>query len=333
VFKGISKETKVGSLTALAITVLILGYNYMVGKDNPFSGSRKFYVHYDSAQGLAESTPIMYNGFRVGQVRKMALDKNSDKIVAKLEIYSDLHIPKNSKVRIESELLGGMKLKLLLGNSKTMAQNGDTLLPDYAKDVMSMVNEKMAPIAAGADSLLANLNALIRRSSVQKTFDALPELVHNVTATVNDLKLMLEGMKPGITTTVDNLAQFSRNLDGYGKSIEGGLKSFNRFSAQLDSVQLTQIMASLDKTVTALSGLVGDMQNGKGSLGMMMKDEALYKSLVQTNYTLQCLMNDIKQYPQKYLPMPWGKKQRKNAIEQSTKTNDCVPTPDPTKTN
>jgi phospholipid/cholesterol/gamma-HCH transport system substrate-binding protein len=324
VIKGVSKETKVGSLTALAITVLILGYNYMVGRDNPFKGSRDFYVYYDSAQGLVESTPLMYNGFRIGQLRKMRLDEKTDKIVATLEVYSNMVIPKNSKVRIES------KLRLVLGNSKTKAKDGDTLLPDYAKDVMSMVNEKVAPIAAGADSLLANLNALIRRASVQKTFDELPMLVNNVSMTLASLKEMIENLRPGVTTTVDNLAQFSKNLDAYGKSIEQGLKSFNRIAAQMDSIQLVQIMASLESTVASMSGLVNDIQAGKGTLGLLAKDEALYKNLVETNLSLQCLLNDIKAYPQKYLPLPWGKKQRQKASTQSKKTNDCLPAKDST---
>jgi phospholipid/cholesterol/gamma-HCH transport system substrate-binding protein len=327
VIKGISKETKVGTLTALAITVLILGYNYMVGRDNPFKSSRDFYVFYDSAQGLEESTPVMYNGFRIGQVMKMQLNEETDKIVTKLEIYSDMKIPKNSRMKIESELLGGMNVRLILGNSKDFARDGDTLIPDYAKDVMSMVNEKLAPIAAGADSLLVNLNALIRRASVQKTFDELPALVNNVSATLESLREMIENLRPGVTTTVDNLAAFSKNLDAYGKSIEQGLKSFDRLSQQMDSIQLVKIMASLEATTASMANLVNDIQAGKGTLGLLAKDDALYKNLVQTNLSLQCLVNDIKAYPQKYLPLPWGKKQRQKASAQSNQTNNCFPPP------
>ena len=95
-----------GSLTALAITILVLGYNYMIGRDNPFKGDRDFIVFYDSAQGLVESSPVMFNGFRIGQVRKLEMDDKTHKVMATLEVYSDLNIPKNSHCKIESELLG-----------------------------------------------------------------------------------------------------------------------------------------------------------------------------------------------------------------------------------
>lgn len=324
-FKGISKESKVGSLTAIAITALILGYNYMIGRDNPFSGSRDFYVVYDSAQGLIESSPVMFNGFRIGQVRKMRMNEESQKIVATLEIYSHLNIPKDSRVKIESELLGGVKLKLNLGRSKKMASNKDTLLPEYAKDVMSMVNEKVAPIAAGVDSLVSNLNALIGRASVKKTFDELPVLVNRVSGAIDNIRLMIENLSPGINTSINNLASFSANLDNYSKEIDKGLKSFSRLSEQLDSIQLTRITQSLEETITSVSKLMKGIEQGDGTLGKLANDKALYESLVQTNESLQCLMNDIKSYPEKYIPLPWGKKQRKKAAEKSNSSNICFP--------
>lgn len=324
-FKGVSKETKVGALTALAITVLVLGYNYMIGKDNPFKGSRDFIVEYDSAQGLIESAPVMYNGFRIGQVRKLRMNEKTHKVVATIEVFDNLNIPEKSHLKIESEILGGVKLKLILGSSKRMAKDKDTLLPDYAKDVMSMVNEKIAPIASGVDSLVSNLNALIGRASVRRTFDELPLLVHTVSETLDNLRQLIEGLRPGVTSSVDNLAVFSKNLDNYGKSINSGLKSFNNFTAKLDSIQLTRMMNSLEATVTSLSKLVEDIKSGKGTLGMLASDEALYNNLVQTTTTLQCLMNDLKENPQKYLPLPWGKRQRKKAMEKSSQQNNCLP--------
>jgi phospholipid/cholesterol/gamma-HCH transport system substrate-binding protein len=74
-----------------------------------------------------------------------------------------------------------------------------------------------------------------------------------------------------------------------------------------------------------MSSLIGDIQSGKGTLGKLAKDDTLYRTLVQTNQSLLCLLNDIKAYPQKYLPLPWGKKQRSKAMEKSKSTNNCFP--------
>jgi phospholipid/cholesterol/gamma-HCH transport system substrate-binding protein len=318
-FKGISKETKVGTLAAVSITVLILGYNYMVGKDNPLGGARDFVVLYDSAQGLADNTAVMYNGFRVGQLRKMEMDPQSGKIVTSIEIYSEVKIPKNSKIKIESALLGSTTLKLIPGNSKLMAEDGDTLLPMYTQDIISMVNEKIAPIAAGADSLLTHLNAIIARQSLTAAVDQLPVVLASLNNTIAEIQSTLAASKPGLTATLNNAAKFSSNLDQYNKSIEGSLSNIHRTTARLDSIELHKIGKDLEETAAALAVITRNIEQGKGSLGKLAKDPVLYDNLVKTTRNLETLAYDINHYPEKFLPLPWGKSQRKKAKRASEK--------------
>jgi len=318
-FKGISKETKVGTLAAVSITVLILGYNYMVGRDNPLGGARDFLVLYDSAQGLADNTAVMYNGFRVGQLRNMEMDPQSGKIVTEIEIYSEIKIPKNSKIKIESALLGSTTLKLVPGNSKVLANDGDTLLPMYTQDVMSMVNEKIAPIAAGADSLLTHLNAIIARQSLTAAVDQLPVVLASLNNTIAEIQSTLAASKPGLSATLNNAAKFSSNLDQYNKSIEGSLSNIHRTTARLDSIELHKIGKDLQETAAALAVITRNIEQGKGSLGKLAKDPVLYDNLVKTTRNLETLAYDINHYPEKFLPLPWGKSQRKKAKRASEK--------------
>lgn len=322
-FKGVSKEIKVGSLAAIAITVLILGYNYMVGRDNPLGTAREFYVVYDSTQGLADNTAVMFNGFRIGQLRKLEMNDETGKPIAMLEVYNKLKIPKDSRVKIESSLLGTTTLKLILGKSKELAEDGDTLRPDYTQDVMSMVNEKIAPIATGADSLLAHLNALIARASVQRAFDDLPIVLESLNKTIMEIQGTVAEARPGLSSTLDNVGRFSGNLQEYNKTITASLKSFEKLAGQVDSIQLTRIAASLEQTISSLSALTNGIASGEGTLGKLAQDKTLYNNLVKTTGSLECLLNDIKGYPEKYLPLPWGKRQRRKAKEASSATNQC----------
>ena len=318
-FKGVSKETKVGSLAAVAITVLILGYNYMVGRDNPIGGAREFVILYDSTQGLAENTAVMYNGYRVGQLRSMVMDPASGKVVAGIDIYNDIKIPENSRIKIESSILGATSMKLVLGNSKVLAEDGDTLFPMYSQDVMSMVNEKIAPIASGADSLLTHLNSLIARQSVAQAFDELPVVLASLNRTVLEIQSAVAAARPGLTSTLDNAGRFASNLEQYNKKIESSLGNLQRTTAKLDSVQLDKIGQSLESTVASLSVITKNIEQGNGSLGKLATDQVLYDNLVKTTKNLQVLTRDINRYPEKYLPLPWGKGQRKRAKKASEK--------------
>lgn len=316
-FTGVSKETKVGTLSAVAITVMILGYNYMAGRDNPLGGAREFVVMYDSTQGLADNTAVMYNGFRVGQLRNMEMDPQTGKVAAEIEIYSEIKIPKNSGIRIESALLGSTTLKLVPGNSRFLAEDGDTLLPLYTQDVMSMVNEKIAPITAGADSLLTHFNAIIARQSLTGAVDQLPVVLASLNKTISEIQETLASAKPGLIKTVDDAARFTSNLEQYNKNIEGSLKNLNRTTAKLDSIDLQQIGKDLKETAAALSVITKNIEQGRGSLGKLAKDPVLYDNLVKTTKNLESLAYDINHYPEKFLPMPWGKSQRKKAKKAS----------------
>ena len=63
----ISNETKVGSLTVIAITVLIIGYNFLKGKDL-FTNTVDYYAKYENINGIKVSNAILYNGFNVGNL-------------------------------------------------------------------------------------------------------------------------------------------------------------------------------------------------------------------------------------------------------------------------
>ena len=50
----ITKETKVGILTATAIAILAFGYNFMKGQDM-FTTSNEYFGKYDRIEGLFKS--------------------------------------------------------------------------------------------------------------------------------------------------------------------------------------------------------------------------------------------------------------------------------------
>ncbi len=320
----ISNETKVGSLAAITITLLILSYNFMVGKDNPLSTSRKYFIYFDSTMELGSSTPLTYNGYKVGQLKKLSYEKDRNQFKAIVEVFTDIDVPKGSHVRIETNLLGTSSLRLIPAAGKELALDGDELLPEYSANIMAAVNQKIAPIISKADSLLSGLNALVTRPSVERTFDQLPLILVSLEQTILEIKKSIVDLKPGVTNSMNNLAQFTNNLDEYARTIKTSLGSFERLSKKVDSIRIVELSNSIEATVASMNDLTNNLKNGKGTLGKLATDDKLYNNMVATTYTLQCLLKDIKAYPEKYLPLPWGKKQRKKAVEKSNITNDCV---------
>ena len=69
----INKEVKVG-LTGIAVLfILIYGINYLKGVDI-FKSSSYMYVRFQSISGLAKSSPIYADGYKVGTVSNLIYD-------------------------------------------------------------------------------------------------------------------------------------------------------------------------------------------------------------------------------------------------------------------
>ena len=75
----VSNETKVGALAAVAITILVLGYNYLAGRDSIWSTGKTYYAYFDDLDGLGKSNAIIYKGYKIGQVSDLKFfDQASD---------------------------------------------------------------------------------------------------------------------------------------------------------------------------------------------------------------------------------------------------------------
>src|ERR1700712_2752110 len=125
----ISNETKIGALTAIGITVLILGYSFLSGND-VFSRSNKYYAIYKSVDGLSVSKPVLVNGFQIGRVSSMKLWPDG-RTVVEFKIDTKYNVTRNTHAqRISTDLLGGKAIRFDLGDSKEEAPDKDTLQAD-----------------------------------------------------------------------------------------------------------------------------------------------------------------------------------------------------------
>ena len=82
--KKISNEVKIGVTALITILVFIWLYNFLKGKDL-FSRTAHYYVVYDKVGGLAESSPVEVNGYKVGVVQSIKfLDPESGRLLVTL---------------------------------------------------------------------------------------------------------------------------------------------------------------------------------------------------------------------------------------------------------
>ena len=319
IFKGLSKEFQVGTLTTIAITILILGYNFMRGKDNPFTRGKEFIVYYDSTQGLGVGTSVIYNGLRIGQLSSIDITDDGKRMEARFEVASSLEIPKDSKFQIQSELLGGQKVRLVLGSSKNYAEDGDTLIGTYASDQFSAINEQVLPIASKVDSLLTQMNRVLHHPGLDQALTELPGAMNELKLLLRDSRGMISSNTEYVEASLKNLAVFTDNLKEYNKAIRLTLNRIDKSTEGLDTFKIARVLEHSDSLISGLNSLTNQIKSGKGTMGKLVYDNTLYQNLSSTTDELNRILRDLKRYPEKYVPVPFTKRQRKHAKELSLK--------------
>ncbi len=317
ILKGLSKEFQVGALTAVAITVLILGFNFMRGKDNPFKSGTDIVVYYERAQGLSIGTSVMFNGLRIGQLSSLDITEDGKNIEAIFEIGSSLNIPKDSKMEIQSEILGGQKVRLVMGKSKEFIDDGDVLMGSYAQDQFSAINEQIVPLASKADSLLSTMNGFFQHPGLNRALEELPVAVGSVTQLLMKTQELLAVNEEALTRTVSNIDQFAGYLDTYRIAINNTLSRLDKTTAGLEDIHLASSVQRIDTFTAHLNQISGQLISGSGTVSKLLYSDSLHNSLTDVSDELNRVLRDLKMYPEKYIPVPGTKRQRRKAKKAS----------------
>jgi len=302
----IANETKVGILAAFSIALLIIGYNFLKG-NAIFSTETVLYAKYTHVDGLGVSKPVLINGFQIGRVDKLQLQPDGT-ILATLKIKGKYEIPKNSIARLEStDLLGSKAIVMALGTGRDFAQDGDTLNANVEKNLMEAVQpvqKKAEAIIGKMDSILTSINSIVNpnfQKNVDKSFTSIAATLASLEATSKKVDNMVgvEGSK--ISVILTNAESISSNLKANNAKINSIMNNINSITDQVAAANFKQTIENANKAVADLQGVVNKMNNGNGTLGLLLNDSKMYDNLNNASKNLDNLIIDLKQNPKRYV--------------------------------
>ncbi len=324
----ISNETKVGALVAIAITILILGYNFLKGKDL-FSKEVVLYAKYESIDGLQNSNAITIKGMKVGRITNMKLqDNGKDGILVRFIVNGDVKIPKNSKaVVVSADILGTKAIELKLGDSRELVGDNDTLASRQEESLSDQVTSQILPVKVKAESLLASMDTVMiivqsifnpeTRTSIQRGVFDMKETLHNINKLSNRMDIMVEKKLSVIMT---NLSSITSNFVILNDSIVKMTNNATAITSAIAQSDLTDAINSAEKSLIQMGKVMEKIEKGEGSLGLLVNDDELYINLVKSTAELDSLLVEFQENPRKYLaPLGYKKKkvEKKEAKEAS----------------
>ena len=299
----ISNETKVGVLTIVALTLLIVGFNFLKGK-NLFSNEKHLYAVFGELGSLKKSNEVKINGLPVGTVYDYTeIDKDLSGIIVTITLKRDVNIPKNSIATIESELLGTTYINISKGDQKEYLKDGDTLVTNRASsllgDVKAQINPTLGKVRDAIDSLkmvLSGVNNLFEKD----TKGNIQDIISNLKESTVSLKILLNTVNGPLAGTLRNASSITENLKKNNDSITAAISSVKKTADKFSSLEIQPTIDTLQTSITELKKLLSKINNDNGTLGLLMSDRKLYDKLNEALLSAEILFDDLRVHPKRY---------------------------------
>lgn len=314
----LSDEFKVGVFASISIVILILGFNFLKGKD-VFATSDMLFAEYRRIDGLGKANPVMFKGLQIGKVieiEKRYSEEDSLIITVGFTIDPEVKIPEGSIARIaKPDPLSSAAILVVppagkKGEKPTYVSDGQFLTGRVDASITDQLSRAIDPIKAKTEELMKSLSL-----TIEKLEEALDEEGQA------QIKASLDNFQTSSKHLSTILAASSRDIDiilsdfrGASASIKSSTgkldKTVDNVNALTDSLRKAPIVSTVAEAKMALERLntvLAATEGTDGTVGLLLNDPSLYQNLDEAIKSIDILVKDIKEHPRNYLK-PLGKR-------------------------
>lgn len=307
----ITNETKVGALSAIAITLLILGFNFLKGKSIFKSGSF-LYAKYADTKGLMISNPVVINGLQIGSVYELEeQDKNIDTIIVAIKLNRELNIPVNSIATVSNNPLTSSSITIEMGTSKDFLKHDDTLLTSNNPGMLGNLTQRIIPLVdrvtvtvQSLDSVLKNINTVFdpyTKNNMQEVVANANKTMAYLVTSAASLNTLLNNQTGVLSKSLNNVNSFTQTLARNNDKVDHMMANIETATTNFSKADIDGTINQLRGTVERLNAAVEKIDSKDGSLGLLLNDKQVYKNLENTTRSLNILMDDIRINPKRYV--------------------------------
>jgi phospholipid/cholesterol/gamma-HCH transport system substrate-binding protein len=306
----ISREFKIGLTALITIALTIWGINFLKGR-NIFKSTNTYYAVYSNVKGLVENAVVYLNGYKVGNVTKIAFDeKDMTKVIVEIAVEKRVRLLKNSSMVLRSgSLISGTKdVDLEPGPGPDFCQSGDTLVPMIEAELTDFIEplkNQISSVVTTVDTLMMAMEDLLS-----------PETRRNLQGTISNLQGATSSLKRSLQPSgslyqsLDNLSAVTGNLKESNENISVMLNNLAIVSDSLKEADLKALIMHANETFAKTSELFTMINNGEGTTGQLVVNDSLYHNLNSAVASLDSLLIDLREHPKRYVHLSvFGKKE------------------------
>ncbi len=325
----ISNETKVGILTITALTLLILGFNFLKGKDI-LKKRKKIYASFNDLGSLSKSNEVKINGYVIGSVYDLQVkDKNMSGIVATINLTEDVNIPRDSKALISSPLVGASYIVIERGTDSVFLKPGDTLKTRVDVGILDDVKAQLTPTLTKVRSTLDSLNTIFGSINGLINSEAktnLQQTLANLNRASSALNGLMDNQTGALAKTLNNANSITESLKNNTEDITATIGNAKKASEKLAALDLKPTIDSLNAMISQMKAVSAKLSSKDGTIGLLMNDRKLYDKLNDAILSAEILIDDLRIHPKRYVNLSiFGRKDKTGPITSPSK-KDTIPT-------
>ena len=307
----ISNEMKVGVLTAVALAFLIMGFNFLKGK-NLFKTGNYLFAKYTDTKGITISNGVFVNGYKVGTVYEIeSADANLKEIIVTIKLNGNYNIPKNSIASIEESMLASPTMNITMGDDPHYLQSGDTISTEENESLLSSLGSKIAPVGDQLKTTMISLNKVLNnansildpgsKNNIKQSITNLDSITASLIVSSKAIQAILATQSGAIAETMNNVTSFTKNLADNNDKVNKSMANLEKTTDNFANADIDGVINSLKKVTSNLNDILEKVNSKDGTVGLLMNDKTLYNNLNSTIRSANILMDDLKVHPRRYI--------------------------------
>ncbi|MBR2947372.1 MAG: MCE family protein [Bacteroidales bacterium] len=294
------KEVKLGILMCIIVAATFFAMDFLKGKDL-FTNDIKLHTTLESVEGLAVSTPVNIQGYKVGNITELSYNPKERVYNITFSVLEEFNIPDDSRLEVySSDILGSKAMRISLGQSSQYFSSGDHIPGAFAPDMLGQLLGGLTETKQQVDTLLTNLNITVNSingilnennseniASVMEDLQKTMSEIAGIASAVNEKTPQIESIISGFEKVSNTLASSS---EAVGKTI-----------ANAEQITNALTESQIQESLKSLKELLDNLQNESGTIGKLLSSDSLYNSITSLSSHLDSLVTKIEKDPKKYI--------------------------------
>ena len=269
-----------------------------------FATTYELKAEFENAGGLIPGNLVRVSGVSVGSVNSVAISQETGMVEVVFHVDRTIRVTEGAYAIVSGiDALGAVRMDLILGDADApLIPEGGTVGVGTGEDPIGALTsrvpemaDQMSGVLNGLDNVLVEAGTML--SQPESDFRQTMTSMRNTSA---ELESLLASERERLGEIMDNVASVTGSLDSAlgedGQQIDEVVTSITSALESLD----TQL-AQLSEVTSNLNQLIQKLNDGQGTMGLLINDPSMYHKMDSTLDALNTLLADFQTDPGKYL--------------------------------